>query len=62
MDVQKDTHLKKYPKFKEVQGGWSAAVKGSVHCILDEVQPSNSMKMGLDMYIQIQYSDLHKNQ
>jgi hypothetical protein len=45
--------VKKYPRFKEVQAGWSAAVKWSVHCILDEVQPSNSMKMGLDMYIQI---------
>jgi hypothetical protein len=27
MDVQKDTHLKKYPRFKEVQASQSAAVK-----------------------------------
>ncbi len=62
MDVQKDTHFKKYSRFKEVQAALSAAVKWSVHCILDEVQPSNSMKMGLDMYIHTQYSDLHKAQ
>jgi hypothetical protein len=63
MDVQKDTHLKKYPRFKKVQAGSSIrAVKWSVNCILDEGQPSNSMKMGLDMYIHTQYSDLHKAQ